>query len=256
MKKFICHLILSLIIIEACGYLLSLFNLEPTGYKVFFNKEAFDPSNGYADRDSLVGVWHKPNDVWVQNGACFATEMRSNQFGARDNTWDTTKPGVMFLGSSFIEGFGISYGKRVSEAYEQITGKEVYNCSTAGDFSPVQYYMTLKKFKNSLRFDTCVIFIILPTDDSLVTAKDETRYRPYLTDTGIAYTRSHSRFPEYKTTKQKLDLFFNQYCYSYHLYSYFKNRNFLKSRLLLDKPVEPRDYPKVKNDEYDMRGLS
>jgi len=246
MKKFIYHLFLSLIIVEACGYLLSLLNLEPTGFKVYYNTEAFDNSNGYADRDSLVGVWHKPNDTWVHNAACFTAEMHSNQYGATDNRWDTSKTGLLFLGSSFIEGFGMNYGKRVSEKYEELTGKEVFNCGMAGDFSPVQYYMTLKKFGHILKFDTCVVFIILPTDDSLVTTIDESRYRPYLSDKGIEYTRSHSKFPEYKKTQQKLELFFNQFCYSFHLYSYFKNRNYLKSRLLLEQPVAQQDYPQVK----------
>jgi hypothetical protein len=245
-KRFVIYLLLSLLVIELAGNLLGFFKIEPTGYRLVINAEALDDHNGYADRDSMVGVWHRPNDVWIQAGPCYTTEMRSNQFGARDNHWDTTKKGNLFLGSSFIEGFGVDYGKRVSEYFESLTGKEVFNCGMAGDFSPVQYYMTLKKFHKKIEFDTCYVFFVLPTDDSLTWYRDEKRFRPYLTDTGIAYTRSHASYPEFKTFSQKLSQLVYQYSYSYHLYTYFKSRNYLKSSLLANKQGKPKDFPYVK----------
>lgn len=245
-KKFIKYLLLSILIIEIVGNILGALKIDPTGYRLIFNGGALDDHNAYADRDSMVGVWHKPNDKWMQLGPCYTTEMFSNQYGARDNNWDTTKNGNLFLGSSFIEGFGIEYGKRFSEVYENLTGREAFNCGMGGDFGPVQYYMTLQKFRPKLKFDTCYVFFVLPTDDSLTYYKDTKRTRPYLTDTGIAYTRSQAKYPEYKTTGQKISLLIYQYSYAYHLYSYFKSRNYLKSALLKNKEAKRQEYPHIK----------
>lgn len=247
MKSFIKNLLLAILVIELAGNLAGVAGIEPSGYRPALNTYALKSHNAYADRDSLVGVWHKPNDSWMQVGPCFSTLMTSNQFGARDNNWDTKTNGNLFLGSSFIEGFGINYGKRLSEQFENLTGKEVYNAGMGGDFGPVQYYMTLKKLKPQIKFDTCFVFFVLPTDDSLTYTRDEGRYRPYLSDSGITYTTSHAKFPEVKSTGQKIMQFFYQHSYSYHLYSYFKTRNYLKSSLLLgNKEVKKPDYPHVK----------
>lgn len=232
MKKFLILLFAAIISLEISGYVLSFAGLEPTGYRLYLNGEWLDPHNAYADRDTVVGVWHLPNDRWIQNGPCFTTEMRSNKFGARDNDWDVKKKGYLFLGSSFIEGYGVSYQHRISEYFEQLSGKEVFNCAMSGTFTPVQYYMAMHKFKSTLDFDTCFVFLILPTDDKLVFKADPKRYRPYLKNDSIIYTRSKKFFPELKDVKEKVQLLTLQYSYTYHLFEYSKNRNMLKSRLL------------------------
>lgn len=243
MRKFIILFLLSLVTIELSGYILSALRIEPTGYKLYADKEWLDARNAYADRDTIVGVWHLPNDRWLQNGPCFTTEMTSNQYGARDNSWDTTKQGYLFLGSSFIEGYGVAYNSRISEYFEQQTKKEVFNCAMSGTFTPVQYYMTLHKFKDILKFDTCFVFFILPNDESSIAKKDNKRYRPYLINDSIVYTRSKTLFPEKKDMKEKLQLFVQQYSYAYHLYEYSKNRNLLKSRLVQTTVKEESDRP-------------
>ncbi|RYD56676.1 MAG: hypothetical protein EOP56_11550 [Sphingobacteriales bacterium] len=240
MKKVILLFVLSFLVIEISGYVLALLRIEPTGYRLFFNKEWLDPKNAYADRDTTVGVWHSPNDTWIQNGPCFTAEMKSNAFGARDNNWESGKDGYLFLGSSFIEGYGVNYNERVSEHFEKLTGKEVFNCAMSGTFSPVQYYMTLVKFKNILKFDTAVVFFVLPNDEQLVTKLEKKRYRPYLINDSIVYTRSSKLFPDRKDKKEKLQLFVLQYSYVYHLFEYYKNRNMLKSRLMEDEKAEKK----------------
>ncbi len=236
MKKFLWYTVLSLLLIEIGGHALALIHLEPTGFKLFLNNSWKNDKNAYADMDTLVGVWHQPNDSWVKSGPCFTVEMHSNQYGATDNRWDTAQKGYLFLGNSFIEGYGVSYGQRVSEYFEALTHTEVFNCGMSGTFSPVQYFMTLRKFESTLPFDTCFVFLTLPEDEKLITRISPGRYQPYLNDTGIVYTRSQKLFPENKSLKNKITLAIQQFSYTYHLYDFFNERNQLKSALLTKLP--------------------
>jgi hypothetical protein len=232
MKNFLIYLVVSVLAIEVTGSILSAFNIEPTGFKQYFSSEWRDPVNPYADRDSLVGVWHRPNDSWLQLGACFSVPMRSNSFGARDDEWNVKEPGYLFLGSSFVEGHGVAEEKRFTEVFEKLSGKKVFNCGMGGTFTPVQYFYTLKKFAPVLDFDTCFVLIILPNDERGMRKIHKNRYRPYLTDNGIAYTTGKSGFPENKSFTAKMKLLLFQYSYTHHLLDHFKHRNHLKAQML------------------------
>ena len=249
MKRFFIYFITTFILVEFIGCGLALAEVEPSGFKLYFNSTWSNDKNAYADIDSTVGVWHQPNDTWVKSGPCFTVTMQSNQFGATDNIWDTSQKGYLFLGNSFIEGYGVAYGERISEAFEQLSKKEVFNCGMSGTFSLVQSYKTLDKFKNVLKFDTCFVFLSLPNDEGLITELNSKRVRPFLTDTGIAYTKSSALFPEHKTTKDKAKLFISQFSYSYHLYDFFNERNHLKSAILQKEKEEvqqPNDFTNTK----------
>jgi hypothetical protein len=87
------------------------------------------------------------------------------------------------------------------------------------------------------------VFLFLPKDDRFTYVPDPARYRPYLTDTGIAYTRSTEDMPVDKSLYTKVQLFFLQYSYTYHLLIHFKNRNFLKSETLEKREkLKPKKY--------------
>jgi hypothetical protein len=246
MIRFLKYLCWAFLFIELTGFTMSALNIEPTGFKQYFSDEWKDSIQPYADRDTLVGVWHKPNDSWLQVGACFSVPMKANRYGARDNDWDTTKKGNLFLGSSFVEGYAVSVEKRFTDLFEDRTNKEVFNCGMAGTFTPVQSLMALRKFAPVLKFDTCFVFIILPNDERSITRADKNRYRPYLTDTGIAYTKNKEGFPEKKDIVAKSKLLLMQYSYSNHLLNHFQNRNFLKSQMLgKDSMSAPKRYPNI-----------
>ncbi|RYY14290.1 MAG: hypothetical protein EOO04_30455 [Chitinophagaceae bacterium] len=246
MMRYLTYLCRAFLFIELTGFVMSFFDVEPTGFKQYYTNEWNDSIHAYADRDPMVGVWHKPNDSWLQLGACFSVPMKANRYGARDNEWDTTKKGNLFLGSSFVEGYAVPDDKRFTDIFEERTNKEAFNCGMAGTFTPVQSLMALRKFAPVLKFDTCFVFIILPTDEKSITRPDQKRYRPYLTDTGIAYTKNTESFPEKKDLVDKSKLLLVQYSYSNHLLDHFQNRNFLKSQLLLTRTDSvPKKYPNL-----------
>ncbi len=249
MKSNVLYIIAAFVVIEFTGNVLSLLSIEPTGFRLHLNTEWADDDNAYADRDSTVGVWHVPNDVWIQNGPCFTVEMQSNNYGARDNNWDTSQSGYVFLGSSFVEGYGVSYGNRLSEHFEELSKKEVFNCGMSGTFSPLQSFLVLKKFNKILKFDTCFVFLIIPGDEKLIIEEPDDRYRPYLDKTVIKYPDSdESKYKPKKELSKKAQLFFDQYFYTYHLYDFYRHRNTLKSEIL-DETENARQtkFPAINN---------
>jgi hypothetical protein len=120
-----------------------------------------------------------------------------------------------------------------------MTHKDVFNLGMAGTFSPVQSFMSIKKFEKVLKFDTCFIFLIVPSDEKLLTTIDENRFRPYWINDSIIFQK-HTVYTAKKSIKVKLANLFQQYSYIGHLVNYYKARNELKATLLRKKEKEPK----------------
>ena len=60
--------------------------------------------------DPRFGVWHESNAEWVHEESCFKVTYRTNSVGARDRerSVSSTKPRVVVLGDSILEGLGVN----------------------------------------------------------------------------------------------------------------------------------------------------
>jgi hypothetical protein len=143
------------------------------------------------------GTWHKPNAKISFHSSCFAVDFTTNSIGARDI--ERASPGntnsAIFLGDSFIEGFGINDDERLSNVFEQRTGKASINLSSI-DLGPLQYFMLYQAFADRYLHDTVVIGL-LPANDftdndpEYEKWKYSERYRPYYKKTASGYEIFH-----------------------------------------------------------------
>jgi VWFA-related protein len=159
---------------------------------------AFSPESRFYDgTHPIFGVWHIPNAEIEHPRVCFKARYVSNSVGARDRERESRSddPRVVFLGDSFIEGWGLDAEQRLTDRLERATGIEHLNFGMAyfGPYQSLLAYQHLAK-----RFDhTAVVMAILPENDfidiDLDLAKEITnysyRYRPYLRKTADGYER-------------------------------------------------------------------
>ena len=150
----------------------------------------------WTDVDPSFGVWHLPHARYRHAKACFDVSYRANAVGMRDAETRTAHPGkrVAVLGDSFVEGWGVADGRRLTDLLARDTGIAHLNFGTSGDFDPTQYwqlYRTLAK-----RFDhDAVLVMILPNNDfapggTIDDRAADARWAPRLT----------GRYPDYRVT--------------------------------------------------------
>jgi hypothetical protein len=123
----------------------------------------------------------------------------SNSIGARDA--ERASPGAtnsaIFLGDSFVEGWGVRDQERLSNIFEQRTGKASINLGAARDVGPLQYWMLYDAFAHRFSHDT-VIIGFLPDNDFTDSDPEferwqieSYRYRPYYKKTTSGYDIFH-----------------------------------------------------------------
>lgn len=170
------------------------------------------------------GSWHKKNATTRHVSPCFDVTYTSNSIGARDvERGVTPNNSIIFLGDSFIEGFGIIAEDRLSNKVEQKTGRAAINLSSAGSLGPLQYLMLYNRFADLFSHNTVVIGF-LPYNDFTDNdpsceewQKDNFRYRPY-------YIKSDTGY----------DVFYKGTCQVGRTFKDFSADDFLRIRNILD----------------------
>jgi hypothetical protein len=176
------------------------------------------------------GVWHEPNDSMAHRTQCFDVTYTSNSFGMRDD--ETAKLGdhnrVVVLGDSFVEGWGVDYGKRFTDILEQKEDVEHLNFGTAGGFGSTQSYVLYKSFASDFSHDA-VIFAILPDNDF----GDDTprpddlapggRWRPFLVGSYPDYVLSYpaQSFHPNMRTDRRIEVFMEEFWVTYRVVKYY-----------------------------------
>ncbi|RFS13529.1 SGNH/GDSL hydrolase family protein [Emticicia sp. C21] len=185
LRFILIQLLLLIIIIEIFSFVsirVFHFGLPP---KVYTNQ--FLPF--FVDNDKAFGAWHYPNATTRHIGPCWNVEYQFNSYGARDDEKqkESDKKRILFLGDSFIEGYGIEKDKRLSNLVEKNMDVECLNFGTSGSFGTTQmrllYETKAKDFSHN-----AVVLSFFPfndfLDDNYEFGKSffytQNRYRPYL----------------------------------------------------------------------------
>jgi len=175
-------ILITLILLEiACHFVLSR-SLLLQDMPTYSLKNA--RSNFWVETNPDFGVWHAPNAEYLHRRACFEVENHSNSFGMRDKERSLNAEGhrAVVLGDSFIEGYGIPEGKRITDLLEKSRGFEHLNFGTSGSFGPTQYYMLYKTLGKKFAHDEVIINLYPKndfSDDDYEIWKDTGRYRPF-----------------------------------------------------------------------------
>jgi len=111
------------------------------------------------------GMWHYPNQTLEKKIDCLDFTIHTNSYGARDKervrAADANR--FVFLGDSFIEGWGMNEKERLSDLLEVSLNKEVLNFG-CGWFTPTQEYLTYKYLAKDFSHDV-ILWAILPFND-------------------------------------------------------------------------------------------
>lgn len=103
------------------------------------NNIAFDPVLGYRLAPFLNTAF---------NNEEFSTTVRTNALGYRDDGASISSPDVLFLGDSYVFGWGVDENDDVEKQYEQLTGKKVLNMGVPG-YGNIQELLTLYKWEKT-----------------------------------------------------------------------------------------------------------
>lgn len=153
-----------------------------------------------------LGVWHAPGKSFRHHTSCYDVTYRANSVGARDaeRPLHSTRPRVVALGDSFMEGWGVEEQARLSNQLEALTGVPHLNFAMS-HFSPYQAYLAYRSIAS--RFDhDAVLLGVLPTNDLLEVdfeasrrlAHYRFRYRPYLVGEPPDFEHMYHREPTWR----------------------------------------------------------
>ena len=104
-----------------------------------------------ADINPAFGVWHSPNGHFIHKSGCYSVAYDTNSYGARDveRNLHSAAPRTIVLGDSMIEGIGQPDEKRLTNILEKETGEEYLNFGTGGNFGPLQYALSTRRWLRS-----------------------------------------------------------------------------------------------------------
>ena len=186
------------------------------------------------------GTWHY-KETYTEKKQCFQSIYHINSFGARDKErnkdGDTNR--IIFLGDSFIEGYGLNEPERLTDQLEQLTKKEVLNFG-CGYFTPTQEYLLYKDLAAEFTHNTIVIGILpfndLTEDDTSFHEKDQfVHYQPFFQGTypnyHLIYRENDLRRSTFNkegyaaiqnATKQSCSRFLKEFSFWYNIYQFIK----------------------------------
>jgi len=183
------------------------------------------------------GVWHKPGHLYYQDG-CLEIDNFYNSYGTRDKEREKKSPDsnrVIFLGDSFVEGFGIKEGERFTSAMEKTTGHEMMNFG-CNSFGALQSVMMYKKMATGYDHNTIIWglfpFNDFPDDDVEITGQSG-QYKPYAIKKDSGYVIEFkgeynagdtAGKKESGSFKEKTVRFLKAYTCWYNIITYLRNR--------------------------------
>jgi hypothetical protein len=214
-KKITGFLIISLLTLEMGSWIatknnLFLVNTTPRIYA----KEKPETSLGeWWNEKNIWGAWHKLNSQTRHRSKCFDVLLKSNEVGARDDSFENLKgESTILLGDSFAEGFGVNSKDSVANLLENSKFGNVLNFGTSGDFGILQQYLIYKNLAINYTHNNLIIFFFPQNDftdnnyeywvktNARYFAKGKERFRPYFE---VSKSNNFSYFIPYSAVKRE-----------------------------------------------------
>jgi len=198
-------------------------------------------SEFWVEINPYFGVWHVPGSTYTQRRPCFETEYHANSFGMRDKEREmqSDKPRVVVLGDSYVEGYGVPDGQRLSDLLEKWRGKEHLNFGTTGGFGPTQYYEMYEHLAKNFSHQELLIGIFPKndfSDDDIKIYKDSGLYRPEWVGTYPNYQLVYTSDKPRGAPAGALGItrgILREYTYLFNLYDYlYKGYKYSLKRVL------------------------
>tara|TARA_R110002012_G_scaffold283304_2_gene473583 strand:+ start:28718 stop:29680 length:963 start_codon:yes stop_codon:yes gene_type:complete len=128
-------------------FILEMLNVFATffyhGKQVVLPITQFNAPPLYYDMDSLYGVTRQKNTLTLLSYPWGNIEFKTNSKGFRDDKF--SNEGVLVIGNSFVEGFGVSKENRFTEILEKNLNISINNAGTSGRWSAIQSLVLLKE---------------------------------------------------------------------------------------------------------------
>jgi hypothetical protein len=223
----------------------------------------------WSDIDERFGVWHFPHSTYRHKKACFDVTYATNSAGARDRerTTESKQPRVVVLGDSFVEGFGVELGARLSDLLESATGVEHLNFGTSGYFGPSQYLLLYQSLAKKYRHDAVLVGLLPANDfdeDDLNRGKTvfSHRYRPYFVgsypDYRLEYYRGDIQESTFRappeTFRSRLRSLLKETSHAYNFYAFFRDlKNFEAGVAEEEKRTDSRYYTFTEEEILHLR---
>jgi lysophospholipase L1-like esterase len=151
----------------------------------------------WSETNPVFGVWHPANTSFEHRRSCFDVRYHSNQHGMRDapRIKKSVEPRVVFLGDSFVEGWGVEAEDRFTNLLEKFRKRPHLNFGVAGYFGPNQYALLYESLAKEFDHDEIMVGIYPEndfTDDNFeywkATGRWKGWYKPFLV----------GRYPHYR----------------------------------------------------------
>ncbi|WP_438423355.1 hypothetical protein [Aquimarina macrocephali] len=156
--KYIKKIVVYVIILEAFNLVIGLFY---NGTDTFLSYTGFNDPPLYYDMDSLYGVTRQKNAKQMMHYPWGGIVNEINSNGFRDDEF--SDDGVLVVGNSFVEGFGMNKEDRFSEIIEQELDITINNAGSGGVWTPIQGVVLLEHLLKSEKLDCKkIVFILTP----------------------------------------------------------------------------------------------
>jgi len=188
MNKLKNGIILTLITIfffEIISFIIFKFNLLEISHipKIYMSNSQI-PNDEWWIEKNRWGAWHKKNSLTTQKRSCFDVAYQSNEYGARDSSFnENSLKNIILIGDSFAEGYGVNYEDTSQKYLEDLTNSNILNFGVSKNFGIVQYYIIYKNFAKKFKHNKLIIYF-LPNNDF-----GDNDYNSVSTETGVVHSK-------------------------------------------------------------------
>ena len=244
-KKIIVGLLSAYLVLELICFILLKTTFSTAHFPTFKNTNTASFESHIAELSPHWGMWHYPNQTIERKINCLQFSVHTNSYGARDieriKLADSNR--LIFLGDSYIEGWGMNENARLSNLAEVALKKEVMNFS-CGWLTPTQEYLVYKDLAKDFSHNS-IVWSILPFNDldgddsSYHEADKYVHYQPFFEGTYPNYQLLYREDSLSKSTfnrenfakapqlsgKQKFNNFLTEFSCWFNIYRAVKTNN-------------------------------